>query len=42
MERRQKYAETLEEKLFALIILGDDRSIDATYIMGEQAYHCGT
>ena len=40
MERRLHYAETLDEKLFALMILGDDRSIDATYIMGEQTYHC--
>lgn len=38
MERRLKFAETLEEKLFALVILGDDRCIDYTYIMGEQAY----
>jgi len=38
MERRLQFAETLDEKLFALMILGDDRSIDATYILGEQAY----
>ncbi|MGL4500977.1 MAG: amidohydrolase family protein, partial [Planktothrix sp.] len=31
---RLKIAETI----FSLIILGDDRAIQATYIMGEKAY----
>jgi len=38
LARRLQFVETLDEKLFALMILGDDRSIDATYILGEKAY----
>lgn len=38
IERRIKSTQTLHEKLFALMMLADDRSISATYIMGEQAY----
>lgn len=38
IERRMKSTKTLHEKLFALLMLGDDRSISATYIMGKQAY----
>ena len=38
IERRMQFTETLDEKLFALMILGDDRLIDATYILGELAY----
>lgn len=30
--------EELADKLFSLIIMGDDRAIEATYIMGELAY----
>lgn len=26
------------EKLFALMMLGDDRAVEATYVMGELAY----
>jgi guanine deaminase len=33
-QTRLKIAETI----FSLIILGDDRAIQATYIMGERAY----
>ena len=33
--RRMKTARTPDEKLFALMMLGDDREIGATYIMGE-------
>ncbi|MEJ2128593.1 MAG: guanine deaminase [Woeseiaceae bacterium] len=33
--RRTASAETLDEMLFALIFLGDDRNISSTYIMGE-------
>jgi len=32
---KMKYSKLLTEKLFNLMILGDDRSIRATYIMGE-------
>ena len=34
--RRLKKAEDIAEKLFALIMLGDDRNISATYIMGQR------
>ncbi len=37
IKRRLKAATTLHDKLFALMMLGDDRSISATYIKGEQA-----
>ncbi len=33
--RRMKAAQSIEEQLFALMILGDDRAIKATYVMGE-------
>jgi guanine deaminase len=28
----------LEERLFALMMLGDDRAVAATYVLGEAAY----
>ncbi|MEM7281788.1 MAG: guanine deaminase [Pseudomonadota bacterium] len=34
LSRRMASSETLEEKLFALMVLGDDRAIKATYILG--------
>ncbi len=34
--RRVAAAETVDEKLFALITLGDDRNISATYVRGKQ------
>jgi len=34
-ERRLSHAKDIAEKLFALITLGDDRSIAATYILGK-------
>ena len=37
MARRMQYAEDISEKLFALIMLGDDRSVVATYVMGRAA-----
>ncbi len=36
--RRMKTARTPAEKLFALMMLGDDREIGATYIMGERVW----
>jgi len=33
--RRAASAESLDELLFALIFLGDDRNVDATYVMGR-------
>ena len=35
LEYRIKTAKTLEEKLFALMILGDDRAISETYVFGK-------
>ncbi len=35
-ERRLKQARNIAEKLFALITLGDDRSIAATYLLGNR------
>lgn len=36
--RRSQSAESIEERLFALLMLGDDRAIEATYAMGEPVY----
>ncbi len=41
MQRRQACAESLEDKLFALIILGDDRNIYATHVLGKPVYQRG-
>ncbi len=38
MARRMAHASTLEERLFALMMLGDDRTVAATYVRGECAY----
>jgi guanine deaminase len=38
LQRRIDVADSFEEKLFALIVLGDDRITAATYVMGEAAY----
>jgi guanine deaminase len=35
--RRDALARTLEERLFALMVLGDDRNVRQTYIMGVPA-----
>ena len=35
LEMRCGYAKSIEEKLFALQMLGDDRTIRQTWIMGE-------
>ncbi|MBI9038020.1 MAG: guanine deaminase [Bacteroidales bacterium] len=35
LEYRIRTAKTLEEKLFALMILGDDRAISETYVLGK-------
>jgi guanine deaminase len=37
LERRMQRACTLEEKLFVLMMLGDDRAVEATYVCGEPA-----
>ena len=38
MQCRMDNASTLEERLFALMMLGDDRCIQATHIMGQRQY----
>ena len=38
LARRIAKASNLEERLFALMMLGDDRMVAATYILGEQAH----
>ncbi|PSW18312.1 guanine deaminase [Photobacterium sanctipauli] len=38
MRFRMKQAKTLEEKLFVLMSLGDDRTVCQTYIFGDKAY----
>ncbi|MCB1756393.1 MAG: guanine deaminase [Gammaproteobacteria bacterium] len=38
MARRTDNSRSIAEKLFAMIILADDRSVAATYLMGEPAY----
>jgi guanine deaminase len=35
---RQELSQSLEDVLFALMILGDDRAIAATYVAGEKVY----
>jgi len=38
MQRRMNLVDTIEQQLFILMMLGDDRAIHATYIMGEARY----
>ena len=38
MARRQARCRTLDETLFALMMLGDDRAVKETWIMGEKRY----
>ena len=38
MQLRMEQAKTLEERLFALMMLGDDRCIQATHVMGRRQY----
>jgi len=38
MELRMRHAQSLEEKLFALMMLGDDRCVLATHVMGQRQY----
>jgi len=37
MERRMRAVHSLDEKLFVLMMLGDDRAIHATYLLGERS-----
>jgi len=36
--RRREHATSIEERLFALLTLGDDRAVAATYVYGEPVY----
>ena len=38
MERKQSKCKTLDEALFSLMILGDDRAISETYVAGKKIY----
>jgi guanine deaminase len=38
LARRVDRATTLDERLFALMILGDDRAVHATHILGTRAH----
>ena len=38
MQKRMESAPSLEERLFALMMLGDDRCIQATHVMGQRRY----
>lgn len=39
LARRTARAESLEEKLFALMMLGDERAVAGTYVLGEKLRH---
>jgi guanine deaminase len=41
LERRSAQCNSLEEQLFALALLGDDRAIAATYAAGKQVHQRG-
>ncbi|MCM6771985.1 guanine deaminase [Nocardia sp. CDC159] len=41
LRRRVEVARDFEERLFALMILGDDRAVKATYVLGRRAYRRG-
>jgi hypothetical protein len=38
LKRRWEHATSIEEKLFALAILGDDRAVAETYVAGALAH----
>jgi len=38
MELRMQNAQSLEDRLFALMMLGDDRCVQATHVMGRRQY----
>ena len=38
MQKRLEVATSLEERLFALMMLGDDRNVRATHLMGKPRY----
>jgi guanine deaminase len=38
MQRRMQQSESIEDQLFALMMLGDDRCIQAPHVMGKRQY----
>jgi guanine deaminase len=42
MQKRMESAQSLEDRLFALMMLGDDRYIQATHVMGRRQYSRGS
>ena len=42
MELRMRSAQSIEDKLFALMMLGDDRCVQATHVMGRRQYLRGS
>jgi guanine deaminase len=38
LKSRQELSQSLEDVLFSLAVLGDDRAVEATYIAGQQRY----
>ena len=38
MALRMRQAQSLDDKLFALMMLGDDRCVQATHVMGRRQY----
>ena len=38
LELRNARAESIEDQLFALMMLGDDRAVRATYVAGTRAH----
>jgi guanine deaminase len=41
MQRRMTRAESIEDQLFVLMMLGDDRAVHATHVMGSCQYQAG-
>ncbi|MCP4470426.1 MAG: guanine deaminase [Gammaproteobacteria bacterium] len=41
MKLRMQDTQSIEEKLFALMMLGDDRCVQATHVMGQRQYQQG-
>lgn len=42
LRERMQFTNSIEEKLFVLMTMGDDRSVAATYIAGHKAYERGS
>jgi guanine deaminase len=42
LKSRQPLSRSLEDVLFALMMLGDERAVRATYVAGTRVHHGGT